>query len=387
MKVLHIGKFFFPSLGGIETFLMDLTQAAHAKGVEQGVLVHAQNRQQGAGRGSPIPFPHLSYFERVHTVGSFGYAPISPGFPAALNRALRDFAPDLLHLHMPNPSAFWALLSPHARGLPWILHWHADAADSDFAPIVRALYPAYFPFEQALLKRAAAVIVSSPPYLDASRALGRWKSKCHAVPLGMNPERLTERAKEFAAKIWQNDKALRVLALGRLATYKGFDKLVQAAARTKARIVIAGDGEDRARLEAMVSDLKLRDRVHLLGGISDSERNSLLDSCDLVCLPSINRAEAFGISVLEGMAVGKPALVSRLAGSGLPWLVVDNETGWQVTPGDVENLSRQINHLDENRATIENAGIKARHRFEKNFHISKVAAQITALQETFVQTT
>ncbi len=387
MKIMHLGKFFHPSHGGIETFLLDLARASQAKGVEQGLVVHAQNDRQRTGYTDLSEFPFLRYFERVPSLGSLGYAPISPGFAPALNRALQSFKPDLLYLHLPNPSAFWVLTSARARRIPWMVHWHADAADLEFARIVRALYPAYFPFEQALLKRAAAVVVSSPPYLGHSRALHRWQEKCRVVPLGLDPARLAPGLSDPAEACWGSDGRLRVLGLGRLAAYKGFGGMVQSVAQTKARLVIAGDGEERARLVESVAKLGASDQISLVGAVSDAKRNALLATCDLVCLPSLNRAEAFGISVLEAMAMGKPALVSNLPGSGLPWLVRDGQTGWHVSPGDVAGLTAAIQRLDQQRGAITRAGARARARFKKRFHIATVADQIIALQREVLDAT
>lgn len=379
MKVLHVGKFFHPSHGGIETFLMDLARASHAQGVEQGLIVHAQQGQRSA-EADLAGFPFLGHFDRVRSLGSLGYAPISPHFGRRLGRAIARFAPDLLYLHLPNPSAFWALASPAARRLPWVIHWHADASDRHFARIVRALYPFYFPFEQALLQRAARVVVSSPPYLDGSRALARWRDKCRIVPLGLDPGRLHGADTDRAEQTWGRDGRLRILALGRLTAYKGFDVLVRTVAKTRARVVIAGHGEERARLERLVAELELGDRIELAGGVSDAERNGLLATCDLLCLPSLNRAEAFGISVLEAMALGKPALVSKLEGSGLSWLVEDGTTGWQVPPGRIDALAERINHLDRRREALTAAGRQAGQRYRAHFDIETVAGQIVSIQ-------
>src|SRR5437016_2710847 len=122
MRVLHIGKFFPPHPGGIERYCAGLATALNARGVAAALLAHDE------------PGTWRSRQRRVDDVeitlaachGQLLYAPISPTFPLLLARALRSFKPDLLHLHLPNTSAFWALLSPAARKLPWIVHWHAD---------------------------------------------------------------------------------------------------------------------------------------------------------------------------------------------------------------------------------------------------------------------
>ena len=379
MKILHIGKFFHPSHGGIETFVQDIAKASMAQGVRQGLMVHAQPGQNAGQRDLPT-YPYLSYFDRVGSLGSFGYAPISPSFGWRLRQAIAAFQPDLLYLHFPNPSAFWALLSPAARRIPWIVHWHADASGPEFDRIVRILYPFYRPFEQAILARSAQVIVSSPPYLESSNALQRWKGKCRIVPLGLDPARVQSERGESESALWGTDHRLRILALGRLTAYKGFDVLIRAMGQTQAELIIAGEGSERARLERLIKTSACQATVHLMGSVSNEDRNQLLSSCDLVCLPSLNRAEAFGISVLEAMGVGKPALVSRIPGSGLPWLVQDGRTGWHVDPGDVAAISSKINWLDQHRTALTEAGQQAYQRFHQHFDIREIARQIILIQ-------
>lgn len=385
MRVLHIGKHFHPSHGGIESFLFDLASASASLGSEQGVLVHAQHGQN-PGRQDQGRYAFLRYLDRVKTWGTFGYAPISPSFGQRLHVAIQGFKPDMLYLHLPNPSTFWALVLPSARRVPWVIHWHADASAPEFDRIVRLLYPLYRPFEQALLARASQVIVTSPPYLDASRALARWQAKCHVVPLGLNTERLAGRDECAVSAGWDSGNSLRLLAVGRLTPYKGLDVLIRAMAQTQAQLAIIGEGTERARLEHLIAELGLQTRVHLLGSMSDGARNFLLSQCDLVCLPSLNRAEAFGISVLEAMAMGKPALVSKLEGSGLPWLVEDGRTGWHAQPGDPAGLAERINWLDTNRSEVAASGERAAERYREHFDINRVTGRIIELQQQIIKT-
>lgn len=380
MRILHVGKYFHPSHGGIESFLYDLASASARLGTEQGLIVHARHGENPGGLDQDR-YPFLRYFDRVKAWGTLGYAPVSPSFGQRLHRAIRGFNPDVLHLHMPNPSAFWALALPAARRIPWVIHWHADAAAPEFERVVRLLYPLYRPFEQALLARARQVIVTSPPYLQGSQALTRWHGKCRVVPLGLNTERLSSRDASAVSPDWDSGKSLRLLAVGRLTPYKGLEVLVRAMAHTRAQMAIVGEGAERAGLERLIDELKLDQQVHLIGGASDAVRNGLLNQCDLVCLPSLNRAEAFGISVLEAMAMGKPALVSKLPGSGLPWLVEDGRTGWHVRPDDATALSERINWLDKHREEIAASGRRAAARYRDHFDIDRVSEQIIELQQ------
>ena len=380
MRVLHIGKHFAPSQGGMETFLLDLCKRSHAMGVTQGVLVHAtDSRSNNAGDLNEFPF--LTFLDRVPTWGALAYAPISPSFVWRLRRAIRNFKPDVLHFHLPNPSAFWVLALHSARRLPWVIHWHADAAGVGYEAQVRHLYPVYRLFEQALLRRASSIVVTSPPYLKASQALRDWQAKCHVIPLAIDTARLATADGSEAHACWRRDGALRVLAVGRLTAYKGFDGLIEAAAQTRAEVIIVGEGSERGRLQAMIEDRTLHERVRLVGAMDDRHRNAWLQSCDVLCLPSLNRAEAFGISVLEAMAAGKPAVVSKIEGSGLPWLVEHNQTGWHVQPGDPVALAECLNRLDRERDELIRCGQQAAQRHHQNFSLDSVTQRVIQLQK------
>jgi len=220
-RVLHVGKYFPPATGGMERFLGDLVGAQRAAGGDVSVLVHASESTDS--RADPPWVMRCPVWFRLI------FAPISPAFPIWLSRAIRRFAPDVLHLHMPNLSGFWALLLPAARALPWVVHWHADVVPSQFRLALRLSYPHYRIFERAVLERALAIVATSPQYLEASSALRPWRLKCHVIPLGLDPGRLAEIGPKETVGLWHGN-GLRLLSIGRLTYYKGFDTLIRAVA-------------------------------------------------------------------------------------------------------------------------------------------------------------
>jgi glycosyltransferase involved in cell wall biosynthesis len=351
LRVLHVGKFFPPQRGGMETFLADLIEAQRAQGIQASALVHGQPLAED---------PHWLIREPVqfHLI----FAPIALGFRAALARAIARFDPQVLHLHMPNNSVFWALTLPAARSLPWVVHWHSDVLVSKRQPALSLAYSLYRHFERRVLDHSDSIIATSAPYLAASEPLAPWRDKCAVIPLGLRELTPATPLQELP---WRGT-GLRLLSVGRLTYYKGFETLVRAVASLEGfELVIAGDGEQASHLKSLARTLTRAGRVssvQFLGEIDESLKNKLLATCDLFCLPSLERTEAFGLAVLEAMQHGKPCLVSDIAGSGLPWLVRTAGAGWCVPPGDAHAWQLALIHAASDaqaRAQFGRAGAQA----------------------------
>jgi glycosyltransferase involved in cell wall biosynthesis len=372
MRVLHLGKYLPPVKGGMERFLEDLILAQHAAGQAAFALVHG--RANAPGLQGTVERPWL---REVPVWRELVFAPIAPRFLSELNRAIADWQPDVLHLHLPNLSALFALLSRRARALPWVIHWHSDVVSSDHSAALRLLYPFYRPFEQALLERTSLVICTSTPYLETSEPLVPYREKCVVVPLGLDLQRMALDDARHDQNVPWRPSAFRLLAVGRLTYYKGFDTLIRAVALcpdTELRIV--GNGTDHGLLARLILELGVADRVFLEGELSDADCLARYQTAQLMCVPSRERTEAFGLVALEAMAHRLPVLASKLPGSGLMTLVTEGETGmlaavdqpaaWRdailAMRGDPETLTR-----------MGNAGFK---RLHQNFSIGAVQASL-----------
>lgn len=380
MRVLHVGKFYPPFAGGMEYFLADLLTAQTKMGLQVAALVHDEGPGWQARFPSPGTPPPLIY--RAPCLGRLLYAPLSPSFPYWLNRVIQEFHPQLLHLHLPNTSAFAALAIPRARRLPWVVHWHADVVASTIDRRLALAYQVYRPFEQRLLGHSQAIIATSSPYLDASLALRPWRDRCEVIPLGLDPSRLrvpTDDSLVWAEQTW-GGQGSRVLTIGRLTYYKGHEVLIRALARVpEARGLIVGEGEYRTRLEGVIQELALGDRVRLLGYQREEQLAALLSTCDLFCLPSLERTEAFGLVLLEAMRYGKPILVSDIPGSGAPWVVAQASNGLRVPPGDAEALAHAMNGMFANPAQLLELGAAGTKALEYHFGVDPIAGAVQAV--------
>lgn len=379
MRVLHIGKYYPPCAGGMERFLADLLGALHEKGVSVAALVH--NDSPGLHGVPPADCADFPIY-RAPTYGRLLYVPLAPSFPAWMNRAIREFSPDILHLHLPNSSAFSALVLSSARRLPWVVHWHADFVASRIERRLALAYRLYRPLEQRLLGKSDAVVATSPPYLDQSEALRPWRSRSSTISLGLDEARLVDpppRDLEEAESVW-GSAPLRVLAIGRLTYYKGYEVLLRSIARLpEARLLIVGAGETYRRLSDLKDILRLGARVSLLGYRADPELWALLSTCDVVCLPSIERTEAFGLVLLEAMRFGKPVIATDIPGSGTGWVVRRAGHGLLVPPGDDGALADAMNLLKDDLEMRRRMGAKGAGALKSEFNIRSVAETVSDL--------
>lgn len=382
MKILHIAKFYPPVPGGMETFVHDLAVAQAAQGHAVRVLAH----QDGFARPTCREAIRGVAVGRVRSFGQAAYVPITPEYPLHLQTLLRRFQPDAIHAHLPNASAFWLL--PQNLPCPLLLHWHADVVASALDRKMGFLYHFYRPLETLLLKRADRVIATSRAYRDTSKPLAGFKDKTRVVPLGIDPSRLAgapgardpEALEPEAGNPETAGAAFTVLSVGRFAYYKGFEYLVRAAERVAGvRFVLVGDGPRFSAVKKLVRQKGLEGRVRLPGQVDADRLRALFAACDLFCLPSVERTEAFGMVLLEAMSLGKPLVTTRVPGSGMNAVNVHGVTGLQVPPADADALAAAIETLHGDRAGCRQMGAAARRRFEGHFSISSVEPQITSL--------
>lgn len=373
LRVLHLGKYYAPVRGGIERHVQDLAEGGAAAGDHTGVLVH---QAAGRWRRSRETLNQVSLW-RAGCVAAPVYTPISPGFPALLHRAIGELEPQLLHLHLPNPSCLAALGLPAARRLPWLVHWHADVPPDTPDWRLRAAYRVYRHFERALLARAAAIIATSDDYRRASLALAPWAGKTRIVPLG---SRAAARA-EPQPELWPAG-GLRLLSAGRLSRYKGVHVLLEAlAGLPDASLLLIGEGECAAGLRATAARLQLGHRVRFAGAVDDATLAAARAAADVFVLPSLDRGEAFGLTLLEAMQAGIAVVASRIPGSGVASVV--GESGLLVAPGDAGALAAALGRLQD-PALRRHLGAAGRARWQQHFTLGQCIAATRAIQREVV---
>ena len=173
----------------------------------------------------------------------------------------------------------------------------------------------------------------------------------------------------------------RLVCVGRLCEQKGQLLLVQALHRVVGRgaaveLVLAGDGEMRAEIEALIERLGLRARVRITGWIGSAQvRDEILTARALV-LPSF--AEGLPVVIMEAMALRRPVITTFVA--GIPELVIDGATGWLVPAGDIDALAQAIEAcLAATPDALARMGEAAHQRVLERHDIDREAAKLAAL--------
>jgi len=384
VSVLHVGKYFPPDPGGMETYLHDLMVSSLQQGTRSIALVHrsqlgvTSTHERYSASGIELSITRAATWLRVL------FTPISPSFPRLMNRLIKQHQPALIHLHLPNPSSFWALALPSARRLPWVIHWQSDVITSKSSALLKALYYLYRPLESRLLQRAHQIIVTSIDYLESSDSLAPFKSKCCVIPLGIK-DRFQSLDSRHSDR--QMGQPLKVLAIGRLAHYKGFDVLIDAIANTsQIELDLIGGGEQLEALQTKAHALGIASRVRFHGTVSDDEKDALILACDCLCLPSTDRTESFGIVLLEAMSAGKACVVSEIPGSGVNWVVDSGQTGVMVQGENPAALANAFERLSDDRAQLSSMGARGRERFEQLLTIEASAQAVIKLYEEIAVT-
>jgi glycosyltransferase involved in cell wall biosynthesis len=173
----------------------------------------------------------------------------------------------------------------------------------------------------------------------------------------------------------------RFVCVGRLSEEKGQVLLVQAAWHLAGQgvefeLVLAGDGHQRADIEALIAQYKLKDRVRITGWLSAGQvRDEILAARALV-LASF--AEGLPVVLMEAMALERPVISTYV--TGIPELVHLGEHGWLVPAGDVEALTRAMRAcLDAPEDTLARMGEAARSRVLARHDVDTEAAKLGKL--------
>jgi glycosyltransferase involved in cell wall biosynthesis len=341
VRVAHVHKDVFPPIAaGIEVHMHSIRKALPDCAAD--VVACGRTRRttiRSAYGGTEV---------KVAEFGRLLSMPIAPTFPLWVRR----MSADVLHVHMPFPLGELAAARFDRR--PLVVGYHAD--------IVRQarLSSLYAPIQQACLKRASAIVVGTQRLADTSPALQPHRDKVHVVPYTVDADRFdtTRVPADAIAQVRERYGSPLVVAVGRLVYYKGFDTLIDAARELAGHVVIVGEGPLKVTLAQQAGGAA---HVSLPGRLEEDELLALLAAANCFVMPSVNRAESFGIATLEAQAMGVPAVVTDV-GTGTIEAIEPGRTGLVVAPADPRALAAAIRAILGDPERAREMGAAARDR-------------------------
>lgn len=383
-RVCHLGKYYPPAPGGMESHLQTIARAQAAMGLRVRVVcVNNINRE-----GRDLTYVRHGSTEtvrerdgevelvRIGRSASFARLDVCPDLP----RLLREIDPDntdVLHLHTPNPAMLLALAAARPR-VPLVITHHSDVIRQ------RVLKYALRPFEHFVYGKAAVIEATSPEYPSESRLLRRHQERVESLPLGVNLEQFatpTPEAVAFGERLRAAHREPIWLSVGRCVYYKSFDVAIRALALVPGTLVIVGHGPLEPSLRQLARDLGVADRVVWRHYLTPDELVGAYEAATALWFPSSARSEAFGLVQVEAMACGTPVINTHITGSGVPWVCPDERTGLTVPINDPVAFAAAARRLIEEPGLHERLSAAARERAHREFDHRIMARRSFAVYE------
>lgn len=366
IRIAHLGKYYPPAAGGIETHTQTLARAQVRLGADVRVVVvnHADPTGRDVTFERFIPTPDATdrdgeiVVHRSGRLSNVAKLDVCPNLPRLLTTVRREFRPHVWHLHAPNVTMMLAVLADR-RLRPLVVTHHSDIVRQ------RLLRHVVRPVEDAVYRRAARILPTSQAYTDGSPTLARFREKVEPLPLGLD---LTPLLTPSAAALASAERLRREvpgplwLSVGRLIYYKALGVGLEALANVPGTLLVVGSGPMDEAWRRRADELKLGDRVRWLGRATDDELIGAYHAATALWFPSNARSEGFGLVQVEAMAAGCPVINTDIPASGVSWVCRHEREGLTVPVNDPAAFAAAARRLVEEPNLRERLSAAARRR-------------------------
>lgn len=302
-----------------------------------------------------------------------------------LKALIREGGYQIIHCHGARGNMMGALIR-RELGLPVVTTVHSDyRLDYLGRPISRLTYGT---INAIALRRLDYRIGVSDAMVDQLIDRGFDADKLFSIYNGL----------DFTPRTPTLDRAAYLKSLGlswgeetvivgitaRLNPVKDYPTLLRGMAKARQscpqlRLLIAGDGAEQERLEALCRELDLQDAVCFAGWVTDTD--SFYNALDVNALTSLS--ETFSYSITEGARAGLPAVCSRVG--GLPYLIDHGVNGFLFTPGDVDALAGYLVQLAQDKDLREHMGQRLYNKAKENYSLESTIAKQVEIYETILR--
>lgn len=365
MKILMLSPFFYPSLAGVETYVLSLSKNLALQGHTVDVLTM---NTANAPENEEI-FPNVNV-KRSKISLNYTKGFISITFLKILFGA-KDY--DVYHVHLPFSFGLEsAIIASKINDIPLIVTHHGEGPLINNIHLQTLISKFYNTFSRVFCFNFVNRIV----FLTKSYCNSLWiappaRKKIKIVRTGSEIEKflcIHDNAKLKKKLMLIDDKVLLFVgSLSKYNRYKGVDFLIKSMQKVikddpSIKLLIIGDGELKTELSDLAERCGVKDKIMFLGTIPNEEIPPYYSICDLFVLPSIHGPENGPMVIFEAMASSKPIIATKLPGL---IDIVEDSFGILVPPKDINALANAILTLINDDKTREKMGKNARKTAEK----------------------
>lgn len=342
MKILIVTPYFFPMVGGLESYVFHVsTRLAQQKGYE--VVIVTSNHLRSTDTIEDVhglKTYRLSYSLRLSNT------PVGFLWLFKLFRIFKKEQPDVIFAHTPVPyiSDVSSFLSWWLK-IPFTLTYHAGNLKKN-QWLADAIVSVYTTFVEVFMLRRADALIALNQFVKQI-TLAKYADKVTLIPPGIT----LPTPKKPATVKNPGQKILFVGKLDKTHDWKGLKYLLQAFAdvikkHPKATLTIVGGGDHMAYYQELCHSLHITNHVKFIGHVTQAHVSQYYEQNDILVLPSTSSAESLGFVLLEAMTFGLPVVASRIG--GIPHLIEDRVNGFLTEPKDVRAIAKAIHTLLEN---------------------------------------
>ena len=387
MKIAQVVCRFKPYKGGISNMAAEESFGLVKLGHEVTVFTPLYKEEDKNFISSEIKI------ERLGTFGRFGNGAFLP----QLLWRLKGF--DIVHLHYPffgGAELVWLAKKLNASKIKLVITYHMDVVGGIFMkPFFK--FHSKFIMPQ-IIQCADKVIVTSLDYAQTSnikKLVAGKPEKFIELPPSVDLERFfpVEKDKELLYKYGINDEFDKVLlfvgALDKAHYFKGIQFLINSFnvldysgsqdVLYRVKLLIVGEGNLKEKYQEQVLAAGLKDKIIFADPVGDEDLPKYDNLADVIVLPSIDRSEAFGITLIEAMACAKPVVASRLP--GVRSVIEDGIDGFLFDVKQEGDLANRVNKLFADKVLREKMGAAGRIKAEKLFNQEILIKKLVGVYE------
>jgi peptidoglycan-N-acetylglucosamine deacetylase len=337
-RALITMPYFKPNSGGLEEYCYQIAKGLQADKNWQVAVV-------SSGRDYPQP---VSYFQGLKTYRlpyslMLSNTPFGFTWPRRLKHIITAEQPDIIIGHAPVPGMI-DVTARQAKKVPFVVTYHYGSMLKD-----RPLPDVFIRFYESwllplLLRKSSGVIVTSD-YIKSWKLMQPYIDKTIVIKPAVDVDIFTPKHKPEVGR-----NIMHVGGLKPGEEHKGLRTSLLVTAKLKAaypdvKLVVVGNGSRLGYFSELAYKFGISEHVDFRGRLTGQELARAYQAADILIVPS--RTEAYGMVVIEAMACGVPVVAS--ATGGIPEIITDNESGFLVSVGDVDEFASKISRLFEDR--------------------------------------